>query len=73
MGKTVKVYEVDNLNKVDTSKYIEGSIFITNRTVGILVNGRIRTFANNPPNLKNYVKKDEVQKMIDEAFEKRGE
>jgi len=70
MGKTVKCYNVENLNNVDTTRYIEGDIFITNRSVGILANGSIKTFSTGTPNLKNYVKKSEVKKMINEAHEK---
>lgn len=68
MGKPIKAYKVDNLNKVDPSKYIEGDVFITNRSAGILINGSIKTLSTSTPNLRNYVKKDEVKKMISEAI-----
>ena len=68
MSKQVKAYEVENLNKVDTTKYKNGDIFITGRSGGILINGTIRPF-NNSTGLK----KSDVQKMIDEAIKKVGE
>lgn len=70
MGKKANVYKVESLNKVDTTKYIEGDIFITIRSVGILVDGKIKTISTSTPNLKDYVKKDDVQKMIDETLSK---
>lgn len=73
MGKSVKCYKVTNLTRVDTTKYVEGDIFLTGRSVGILVNGQIKTFAASPPNLKNYVKKEDVKKMIQEELEKNGQ
>jgi len=72
MGKRIKAYKVTNLSKVDTTLYIEGDHFITDRSVGILVNGKIKTIGNNPPDLKDYVKRDEVQQMIDEALNNTG-
>lgn len=68
MGKQVKIYKVTNLNKVDTTRYVEGSLFYTNRSLGILINGGIKNLQTSTPNLRNYVKKDEVKKMIDEAL-----
>lgn len=69
MGKKITAYKVTNLSKVDTTLYIEGDHFITNRSVGILVNGKIKTIGNDSPDLTDYVKRDEVQQMIDEALE----
>lgn len=68
MSKQVKAYEVENLQKIDTTKYKNGDIFITGRSGGILINGTIRPF-NNSTGLK----KSDVQKMIDEAIKKVGE
>lgn len=73
MGKPVKAYQVDNLAKVDTTRYTEGSLFITDRSIAILSNGTIKPLQTSPTNLKNYVKKSEVQKMIDEAMKQKGE
>ena len=68
MSKPVKAYEVENLQKVDTTKYKNGDIFISNRSGAILINGKIRPF-NNSQGLK----KSDVKKMIDEAIKKGGE
>lgn len=70
MGKKVNAYKVDSLIKVDVTRYVEGDIFITNRSIGILVNNRIRTLSTGTPNLKDYVKKTDVEKMINNALEK---
>ena len=66
----VKAYQVKNLNKVNTTLYKEGDIFYTKKTAAMLINGKIRPLFANKPSLENYVRKDEVQKMIDEAIEK---
>lgn len=70
MGKPVKAYKVENLNKVNTTHYVEGNLFITNKSVGILLDGKVETIFTGKPNLRNYVKKDDVQKMIDESLKK---
>ena len=80
MRKKISAYKVTNLSKVKTELYLEGDHFITNRSVGILVNGKIKTIGNDVPDLTDYAKKDEipdvssfltatqVQQMIDDAM-----
>lgn len=68
MGKNVKIFNVDNFRKVDTTKYIEGSFFNNGKSLGVLIGGSIKNVPTSTPNLRNYVKKDEVKKMIDEAL-----
>lgn len=41
MSKKVTAYQVNNLTKVNLKHYQEGDLFITNRTLGILMNGEI--------------------------------
>lgn len=72
MSKRIRAYKVTNLSKVNTTLYREGDHFITNRSVGILVNGKIKTIGNDPPDLTDYVKRDEVQQMIDDAISNLG-
>ena len=67
MGKRIKAYKVTNLSKVDTTLYIEGDHFITDRSVGILVNGKIKTIGNNPPDLSDYAKKTDIPDVSDYA------
>lgn len=67
MAKKVMAYTVKSLQTVDTTNYNQGDIFITARSVGILTNGKIKTFQFDAPDLSQYVKKDEVQKMIDKV------
>lgn len=64
----VKLYKVENFRKVDTTKYIEGSLFINKNNVGILHDGTIKTLSTGTPNLRNYVKKSEVKKMIEDIL-----
>lgn len=85
MGRKISAYRVNNLSKVNTTLYVEGDHFITNRSVGILVNGKIKTIGNEAPDLSDYAKKEdipdvssfltseEVQQMIDNALDTGGE
>ena len=59
---------VKSLNKVNTTLYREGDIFINNNDVGMLVNGKIKKIGQKNVNLKDYPKIEEVQTMIDEAL-----
>ena len=45
--KKITAYKVNNLSKVDTRFYVEGDHFITDRSVGILINGKIKTLIGN--------------------------
>lgn len=85
MISKITAYRVTNLSKVNTTLYKEGDHFITNRSIGVLVNGKIKTIGNEEPDLSEYAKKDEipdvsefltsdqVQQMIDEAINTGGE
>ena len=80
MSNKITAYKVTNLSKVNTTLYKEGDHFITNRSVGILVNGKIKTIGNDDPDLSDYAKledipdvssfltSEEVQQMIDDAI-----
>lgn len=72
MSKKNKTYEVTSLSKVNTTLYKNGDLFYTNRSIGVLHNGKIKTIGSNTPDLSDYVKKDEVQAMIDEAISNLG-
>ena len=60
--------KVDNLNKVKTDRYKEGDIFFTDKEVGILINGKIKKLSTTTPNMSQYVKKSELEKMIDDKL-----
>ena len=60
--------KVDNLNKVKTDRYKEGELFYTDKEVGILINGKIKKLNTTTPNMSQYVKKSEVEKMIDDKL-----
>ena len=72
MGKKIRAYKVTNLSKVNTTLYKNGDMFFTNKSIGVLHNGKIKTIGSNPPDLTDYVKRDEVQQMIDEAISNLG-
>ena len=84
MSNKITAYKVTNLSKVNTTLYKEGDHFITNRSVGILVNGKIKTIGNDAPDLSDYAKledipdvssfltSEEVQQMIDDAINQGG-
>lgn len=54
------VHKVENLSKVDTTRYVEGDLFISKRSAALLLNGK----------LEPIVRKNDVQKMIDYAIKK---
>ena len=45
--KKITAYKVNNLSKVDPRFYVEGDHFLTDRSVGILNNGKIKTIQGN--------------------------
>lgn len=60
--------KVQSLQKVKTDRYKEGDMFFTDKEVGILINGKIKKLNTTTPNMKDYVKKSEVEKMIDDKL-----
>ena len=45
--RKITAYKVNNLSKVDPRFYVEGDHFLTDRSVGILSNGKIKTIQGN--------------------------
>ena len=60
--------KVDNLQKIKTDRYKEGQLFFTDKEVGILINGKIKKLNTTVPNMSQYVKKSELEKMIDDKL-----
>ena len=60
--------KVGSLQKVKTDRYKEGDMFFTDKEVGILINGKIKKLNTTSPNMAQYVKKSEVEKMIDDKL-----
>ena len=56
----MNVYQVENMSKVNVSRYIEGDLFITKQRVGILHNGKIESL----------VKQSDVRKIVREELKK---
>ena len=60
MSKRIRAYKVTNLSKVNTTLYREGDHFISKNSIGVLVNGEIKTIANKLPDLSVYAKKTDI-------------
>ena len=56
----MNVYQVENMSKVNVSRYIEGDVFMTKQRVGILHNGKIESL----------VKQSDVRKIVREELKK---
>ena len=56
----MNVYQVENMSKVNVSRYIEGDVFMTKQRIGILHNGKIETL----------VKQSDVRKIVREELKK---
>lgn len=65
------IHKVENLSKVDPTRYIEGDIFLAKKTAAMLLNGKLEPIITQS-DLKKYVKKSDVQKMIDKALKEVG-
>src|SRR5699024_1281529 len=66
MERPVNRYKVSNFSKVDTTKYMNGDIFYTDKEVGVLINSKIKKFPGSMPNLKDYVKQSDIENFITE-------
>src|SRR5699024_2187935 len=66
MERPVNRYKVSNFSKVDTTKYMNGDIFYTDKEVGVLINSKIKKFTASTPNLKDYVKQSDIENFITE-------
>src|SRR5699024_10812034 len=58
--------KVSNFSKVDTTKYMNGDIFYTDKEVGVLINSKIKKFPPSTPSLKDYVKQSDIENFITE-------
>src|SRR5699024_8456895 len=66
MERPVNRYKVSNFSKVDTTKYMNGDVFYTDKEVGVLINSKIKKFPASTPNLKDYVKQSDIENFITE-------
>src|SRR5699024_8981456 len=64
--KKITAYKVKNLSKVDPRFYVEGDHFITDRSVGILINGKIKTLQGNE-NMEVHIKNKENPHEVTKA------
>lgn len=65
----MKVIPVTKLENVDPTRYIEGDVFISDKHIGVLHQGKIEPLVKQS-DLKGYIKKTEVVKLIDAAVKK---
>lgn len=56
----MSVIKVNQLSKINTTKYKEGTLFMTNQSIGIVHNGKVETL----------VKQSQVKKMIKDEVKK---
>lgn len=64
----VTAYRVDDFKNIRTDRYIESDIFYNDKEVGILIDGKIKPLSSSQTSMKNYVKKSEVKKMIEDVL-----
>lgn len=60
MGKKVTAYRVNSLANIKTENYIDGDIFITSKSIAILIDGQLTQLA----------KKDDLKKLEDKGAKK---
>ena len=58
--RKMKPIKVERLNSIDPTKYREGDLFLTDRSIAILHNGKVETL----------VKQSDVRKMVREEVKK---
>ena len=58
--QVMKLIKVDRLNLIDPKKYSEGDLFVTDRSIAILHNGKVETL----------VKQSDVRKIVREEVKK---
>lgn len=63
----MNVITVTDFKKVDTTRYKAGQVFTTGKQLGILHQGTIEPLILQK-DLKEYVKKKDVQKLIDDKL-----
>lgn len=64
MTNRVRAFKVNSLAKVNTFNYREGDLFITNRSIGILMNGKIETLQTEKTDVSELVTKKELEKIL---------
>src|SRR5699024_73265 len=66
MERPVNRYKVTNFNKIDTTKYMNGDIFYTDKEMGAVINSKIKKYPGSMHNLKDYVKQSDIENFITE-------
>lgn len=59
-GLGMDAYKVSNLDKVDTTKYVDGDFFFTKKSIGIIHDGK----------MEKLVKQSDVRKIVRDEVKK---
>lgn len=68
MAYAPDVIKVQNIKKIDATKFRNGDIFITGTKAYMLVEGKPKPLTTTAPNMKEYLKKDELEKYLKETY-----
>ncbi len=68
----MSVYNVQELKHIDVTRYKEGDVFLSQKQIGIIQSGTVEVLMRQS-DLKEYVKKKDVKKMIDDTLKKVSE
>lgn len=68
MAYAPDVVEVQNIKKIDGTKFRNGDIFITGTKSYMLVEGKPKPLTTTGPNMKEYIKKDELDGYLREVY-----
>lgn len=63
------VIPVNDFKKIDKTRYKEGDIFLNKKQFAVLQDGQLEILVKQS-DLKEYVKKKDVQKLIDDTLKK---
>lgn len=61
------VIPVEDFKKVDFTRYKEGDVFLSKKQLAVLQEGKLEILVKQS-DLKDYVKKKDVQKLIDDKL-----
>lgn len=68
MAYAPDVVKVQNIKKIDATKFRNGDIFITGTKAYMLVEGKPKPLTTVTPNLKEFIKKDELDGYLKETY-----
>ena len=63
----MKVTQVNDLRKVDRTRYVDGDLFISGEKVSMLVNGKMKPLFKEV-NTKDFIKKSELDAYLKKEY-----